>query len=149
LYAARCYGYFYRRSGCRTTSEDLLSELFVKLVEKIGMFNGEYFDKWLFTVASNLFRDHLRARYRQKKVLEAKAVQMAQMGTGSDEGNQMPDKLQEKLGQLDAETVELITLRFYGQMSFRELSEMRGEPIGTTLSKVHRGLKRLREMMES
>ena len=59
----------------------------------------------------------------------------------------MSDKLQMQLGKLDDDTAELITLRFYGEMSFKELSEMRSEPIGTTLSKVHRGLKKLRELM--
>ena len=149
LYGARCYGYFFRLSGCRTTSDDLLGDLFVKLVEKLGTFSGEHFDKWIFTVASNLFRDYLRSRYRRQKVLEEKAVQLAQLQTGDDGENPMLDKLQEKLGRLDAETAEIIMLRFYGQLSFREMSEIRGEPIGTTLSKLHRGLKKLREMMES
>ena len=39
-------------------------------------------------------------------------------------------------------------LRFYSQLSFKEIAAMRGEPIGTTLSKVHRGLRKLRELME-
>jgi len=56
--------------------------------------------------------------------------------------------LQIQLEKLDAETRELIMLRFYSQLSFKEMAEMRGEPIGTTLSKVHRGLKKLRERME-
>jgi len=40
-------------------------------------------------------------------------------------------------------------LRFYGDLSFKELAEMRSEPMGTTLSKVHRGLKKLKEWMEN
>jgi RNA polymerase sigma-70 factor (ECF subfamily) len=58
------------------------------------------------------------------------------------------DKLQEQLGKLDDETRELIMLRFYSQASFEEIAAMRSEPIGTTLSKVHRGLKKLRELMK-
>ncbi len=61
--------------------------------------------------------------------------------------SEMVDKLQRQLARLDDDTAELITLRFYGKLSFKELSELRGEPIGTTLSKVHRGLKKLRELM--
>ena len=51
------------------------------------------------------------------------------------------------LKKLDEDTVELLMLRFYGQLSFKELAELRAEPIGTTLSKVHRGLKKLRYML--
>jgi RNA polymerase sigma-70 factor (ECF subfamily) len=51
------------------------------------------------------------------------------------------------MAKLDAETAELLMLRFYGQLTFREIAELRSEPVGTVLSKVHRGLKRLRELM--
>ena len=62
IYANRCYGYFYRLTGNRSDSDDLLSELFIKLVTKIDSFKGGSFDGWLFTVASNLFYDHLRRK---------------------------------------------------------------------------------------
>ena len=51
------------------------------------------------------------------------------------------------LGELDSDVRELVMMRFYSQMSFKEIAESRREPIGTTLSKVHRGLKKLRELM--
>ena len=58
------------------------------------------------------------------------------------------DKLQSRLKRLDTDTQELIMLRFYSQLSFKEIAELRSEPIGTTLAKLHRGLKKLRELME-
>ena len=148
IYAKRCYGYFYRLTGNAEISNDLLSELFLKLVEKIGSFKGSSFENWLFTIAANIFRDYLRYRYRQKRMLEAKA--------GEIEGEKMPakadaeiiDKLQVQLSRLDSETAELLMRRFYGQLSFKELAAMRSEPVGTTLSKVHRELKKLKKLME-
>ena len=59
------------------------------------------------------------------------------------------DKLQTQLEKLDADQKELIILRFYSKLKFRELAQLRGEPIGTVLSKVHRALQRLRELMEA
>jgi RNA polymerase sigma-70 factor (ECF subfamily) len=149
LYSARCYGYFYRLTGNREVSEELLSELYLRLLEKIGSFEGGSFDKWLFTIASNLFRDRLRKQYRQKRLLEEK-TRAAEIESVPERGidGVLSDRLQEGLNRLDAETAELILLRFYGDFSFKELSEMRAEPIGTTLSKVHRGLKKLKEWME-
>lgn len=44
LYARRIYGYFYRLTGNRTVSDDFLSELFVKLVERIGSYRGGGFN---------------------------------------------------------------------------------------------------------
>jgi RNA polymerase sigma-70 factor (ECF subfamily) len=149
LYGSRCYGYFYRLCGDRSLSDDLLSELFVKLVEKIGSYKGGAFEGWLFRVASNIFYDHLRSRQRQQKLLEAQKneLELEQQYARYDDG-EMSDKLQTQLARLDDDTRQLILLRFYSQMSFKEMAKVRSEPIGTTLSKLHRGLRKLRQLME-
>ena len=146
-YSTRCYGYFYRLTGNTGVSDDLLSRLFVRLVEKIGSFKGGSFEKWLFTIASNIFNDYLRHEYRQIKLLEANAEHLSEETPRRRSEDEMADRLQQQIAKLDDDTAELITLRFYGELSFKELSELRGEPIGTTLSKVHRGLRKLRELM--
>ncbi len=147
IYSTRCYGYFYRLTGNAGISDDLLSRLFVRLVQKIGSFKGGSFEKWLFTIASNIFNDHLRHEYRQRKLLETHAEQLATETEPRRSDGEMVDRLQQHIAKLDTDTADLILMRFYGELSFKELSELRGEPIGTTLSKVHRGLKKLRELM--
>jgi RNA polymerase sigma-70 factor (ECF subfamily) len=151
LYASRCYSYFYRLTGNAAQSNDLLSMLFLKLVQKIGTFRlaTGSFEKWLFTIASNIFRDHLRRQYRQKKLLQSKAeeLELETATTPTKADAEMIDELQVQMAKLDAETAELVMLRFYGGLTFRQIAEMRSEPVGTVLSKVHRGLKRLRELM--
>ena len=148
IYAPRLYGYFYRLTGDRSISDDLLSELFVKLVEKISSYRGGSFDSWLFRVASNIFHDYLRSKQRRKKLLDAHKGQMDLEPIEAKRSDQEQlDRLQEKLRMLDPQTQELIMLRFYSQLSFKEMAKMRSEPIGTTLAKLHRGLKKLRELM--
>lgn len=149
LYAARCYGYFYRLTGNRDISDDLLSKLFVKLVEKIGSFKGPAFEAWLFKVAANVFYDHLRAKQSQQKLLENHKQQLdAEIIEAKKSDDEVFDRLQRQLDKLDADTKELVLLRFYSQLGFKEIAKMRSEPIGTTLSKLHRGLKKLRQLME-
>ncbi len=149
MYADRLYGYFYRLTGDSQTSDDLLSEVFVRLIEKIDSYKNGSFQGWLFKVASNIFYDHLRGKQRQKKLLDIKKNE-AQLQTTKPRhsDDETFDKLQSQLKKLDLDTKELIMLRFYSQLSFKEIAEMRAEPIGTVLSKVHRGLKRLRKLME-
>jgi RNA polymerase sigma-70 factor (ECF subfamily) len=147
IYSGRLYGYFYRLTGSKETSDDLLSELFVKLVEKIGRYRGGSFNGWLFRIASNLFHDYLRDKQRQKRLLDGRKEQL-ESEYGRRQEDDRADGLQMALGKLDEDTRELIMLRFYSQTSFKEIAAMRSEPIGTTLSKVHRGLKKLRELME-
>lgn len=148
-YSSRCYGYFYRLTGNSDVSDELLSELFVKLVEKIGSYKGGSFEGWLFKIASNIFHDHLRSKQRQKKLLETQRTQLESEvgGDKRSDGGQI-DRLQKQLVRLDRDTKELIMLRFYSQLSFKEIAQMRSEPIGTTLAKMHRGLKKLRGLME-
>ena len=151
MYAGRCYGYFYRLTGDRDLSEELLSELFVKLVEKIESYKGGAFESWLFRVAANIFHDHLRVRQRRRKLLDARRAELELLPTGerrSHDHDDRIDRLQVQLSRLDADTRELIVLRFYSGLSFKEIAESRSEPIGTALSKLHRGLKKLRELME-
>jgi RNA polymerase sigma-70 factor (ECF subfamily) len=151
IYASRLYGYFYRLTGNRETSDDLLSELFVKLVEKIRSFKEGSFESWLFKIASNIFYDYLRDKQRQKKLFEVRKRQFESEVTEakqSGSGSERIDELQTQLGRLDTDTRELIMLRFYSQVSFKEIAAMRSEPIGTTLSKLHRGLKKLQKLME-
>lgn len=149
MYSSRCYGYFYRLTGNNDISDELLSELFVKLVEKVGSYKGGSFEGWLFKIASNIFHDYLRSKQRQKKLLDTRKTQL-EIEVGEDkhsEGEQI-DRLQKQLSRLDRDTKELIMLRFYSQLSFKEIAQMRSEPIGTTLAKMHRGLKKLRGLME-
>ncbi len=149
MYASRCYGYFYRLTGNNDVSDELLSELFVKLVEKIGSYKGGSFDGWLFKIASNIFHDYLRSKQRRKKLLDVQKEQLeSQFTEPKQSDNEQIDKLQRQLARLDTDTRELIMLRFYSELSFKEIAQMRSEPIGTTLAKLHRGLKKLRALME-
>lgn len=149
IYASRCYGYFYRLTGNKDISDELLSTLFVKLVEKIVSYKGGSFESWLFRIASNVFHDHLRTKQRQKKLFDERKKQLeSEITVLKWTDSEKIDKLQVQLGKLDADTRDLIMLRFYSQLSFKEIAKTRSEPIGTTLSKLHRGLKKLRELME-
>jgi RNA polymerase sigma-70 factor (ECF subfamily) len=149
MYARRLYGYFYRLTGKADVSEELLSEMFLKLVEKIDTYKDGSFERWLFTIATNVFRDHLRARRREKKFLDWKERQLlvdSQSRSGGED--YLTDSLQASLKKLDEETRELLALRYYSQLSFSQIAQMRSQPIGTLLSKVHRGIRKLRELME-
>jgi len=149
MYSGRFFGYFLRLTGNRAISNDLLSELFLRIVEKIGSFKDGSFEKWLFTIASNIFHDYLRQKQRQQRLIKGKTEQLLEKKPALSADTEMSDKRHQAPGRLDAETAELLMLRFFSELSFKELAEMRNEPIGTTLSKVHRGLKKLRELMEN
>ncbi len=145
-YSNRLYGYFYRMTNNKAVSEDLLSELFLKLVEKIKTYRGGNFDSWIFTIASNLFHDFLRNKQRNQMMMATHKETMEDEIRGHKTTDMEPTNLlQERLALLDTDTRDIIMLRFYSDMSFKEIASVRNEPIGTTLSRLHRGLKKLRQ----
>ena len=148
IYASRLHGYFYRLTYNRDDAGELVSELFLKMVEKIGSCRPETFEPWLFRMASNLFTDYLRSKKRREKMLANIEEQVEPETQLSNKNDVMADKLTRQLQRLEPETAEIIVMRYYSQLSFEEMAQMRNEPIGTVLSKVHRGLEKLRQLME-
>lgn len=161
LYTKRLYGYFFRATASHHDAEDLLSELMLRLVRTIGNYEHRgRFEPWLFRIAANMVRD----RIRRRKARPTPISLSAQSDSGQTLGEQMPGRsvdisadivagelseaLQVSLDELDVTTREMILLRYFGDMSFRELADIFECPIGTVLARVHRGLKALRKIMK-
>ncbi|MCH7813027.1 MAG: sigma-70 family RNA polymerase sigma factor, partial [Planctomycetes bacterium] len=58
------------------------------------------------------------------------------------------DRLQQALGELPGAEREVILLRHFSGMSFAEVAEAMGTPLGTALARSHRGLGKLRALLE-
>jgi len=160
-YSARLYGYFYRLTASRHEAEDLLQELFVRLVRMIDRYeHSDRFDGWVFRIATNLARDRIR-RVRRVGVprgaseagtegsdrVEELADTAADQPGESMERTEKLDRMQRAIQQLPDAEREVILLRHFSQMPFREIAAMMGTPLGTALARAHRGLARLRELM--
>lgn len=161
-YSDRLYGYFYRLTGRRDDADDLLQDLFVRLVRRIGEYQHDgRFEAWLFRIATNLVRDRVRrARRARTAVLDQDdgdddAGLLARLPDRSAEDpaevvprSEQVDRLQEAIEQLPDGEREVIVLRHFSQMSFRGIAEVMGTPLGTALARAHRGLSRLRQLMD-
>jgi RNA polymerase sigma-70 factor (ECF subfamily) len=159
-YGPRLYGYFLRATARHHDAEDLLGELMLRLVSKLDRYDDRgRFEPWLFRIAANMVRDRIR-RFRtspppaslsaesdsgatRAEQLEAVTVDV-EAGLLAEEASA---DLHEALGRLDVTTREMILLRHFGQMSFKEIAEVFDCPLGTALARVHRGLKSLRRTM--
>ncbi len=161
IYSPRLYGYFYRLTGRREDAEDLLQEVFVRVVRMIGRYEHDNrLDAWLFRIATNLVRDRVR-RQRRSPGHEASGGQENEPGmleeVPDDDVDQpddvlqtaeQVDQLQRALKRLPGAEREVILLRHFSQMSFKEVAEAMGTPLGTALARAHRGLTKLRQLME-
>jgi RNA polymerase sigma-70 factor (ECF subfamily) len=161
LYSARLFGYFCRLTGSRHDAEDLLQELFVRVVRTIEQYEHDgRFEAWLFRIATNLVRDRVRRAKRAAHVSfqprsaeggdpieELADPATDQPSSGIDRAEQI-DRLQDALARLPEAEREVILLRHFSQLPFKEVADAMGTPLGTALARAHRGLARLRELMD-
>ena len=160
-FGPRLYGYFYRATGRHHDAEDLLGELTLRLVRTLQTYRDQgRVEPWLFRIAANM----VRARSGRKRT----RPQPASLSFEDDQGRTMADalpaadrdvdedmlsaemsaSLEDALQSLDETTRQMILLRHFGDMSFKDIAEMFQCPLGTALAKVHRGLQRLRYELE-
>ncbi|MCA9256663.1 MAG: sigma-70 family RNA polymerase sigma factor [Phycisphaerales bacterium] len=163
-YAPRLFGFLFRLTGSRQESEDLLQEVFLRLVRMIEAYTHDgRFDAWLFRIAANLVRDRVRKVRRTGKFVSGSGAD-GDDGAGSlietveaaepevERGLVMSeelDALNRALAQLPEAEREVIMLRHFSQMSFKEIAEATEVPLGTALARGHRGLEKLRKLMAS
>ena len=160
VYGPRLYGYFFRATGRHHDAEDLLGELTLRLVRQLGKYDHRgRFEPWLFRIAANMVRDRIRRRKTRPTAVslsiednsgEPLADKLPGTEAAVDEdlvAAEMSKELHDALQSLDERTREIILLRFFGQMSFKELADTFQCPLGTVLARVHRGLKALRHIM--
>ncbi len=160
-YQSRLFGYFFRATGSHHDAEDLLGELILRLVRNLHSYDEKgRFEAWLFRMAANLIRDRIRKRKARPSTYSLSAGEDDGRAIGDELPAAQPDvdstvlseelsvELHEALEKLDEVTREMILLRHFGEMSFKEISSTFRCPLGTSLAKIHRGIKSLRRIMK-
>jgi RNA polymerase sigma-70 factor (ECF subfamily) len=158
-YASRVFGLLFRLTGSRDVAEELAQETFLRLVRTIGEYeHSGKFEAWLFRIAANLARD----RGRQHRRRGAAVPLDAPPGAGGTAAVERPDddeldpaaclaerEERERLGmcldRLPDLDREILLLRHFSDLSFREIAELLNVPLGTALARAHRAIGRLRE----
>ncbi len=152
LYARRIFALARSRRLSPEMSEEISQSVFVTLATKLS--TGEYdergrFEPWLFRVAMNRIRDEARRQKRHATPSDPVWFEGARTPPPAAEADASTDALRDAVGQLNDSDREIIELRHHGQMSFKQIAEMLGEPVGTLLARHHRALKKLRSMLET
>ena len=160
-YGPRLFGYFFRATGSAHDAEDLLGELMLRLVRRLADYDEQgRFEPWLFRIATNLVRDRIRRSQTRPSPASLDAGQpggssLADTVPGSpptvDAGllrAEANEALRRALEKLDERSRQIVLLRHFGEMTFKEIARIFDCPLGTVLARVHRALKVLRAAME-
>lgn len=145
LYIGQIYGYLFNRVQNRQIAEDLTSEVFLKALKAFDRFdpNRASVKTWLYQIA----RNHLIDYYRTRKVTEdIEQVELISENLEMDselENTLNLEKLRKLLSELPEESRELITLRIWDELSYKEIAEVTGKNEGALKVAFSRVLKQL------
>jgi RNA polymerase sigma-70 factor (ECF subfamily) len=135
--------------------DDLAQEVFIRAYRSIGDFKGESsLYTWLYKIALNLCRNHYRTRGRRpvhEQIGEdgSATVLEAEGGSPEDEAvrREFWEELRRGLARLPEEQREAVVLCDLEGMSYEEMAEVMGVPIGTVRSRIFRGRRALQERL--
>jgi RNA polymerase sigma factor (sigma-70 family) len=136
-----------RICGDHQEAEDLTQETFIRAYRALGGYEPARIRDmslrpWLWTIALNLGRNHVRDRARRPTYVELTEA-------GKDDPEPVDNAAwDERLAALSGPQRTAVVLRHVAGLSIAEISETTGRPEGTVKADVHRGLARLRETIE-
>jgi len=126
-------------------ADDVMQETFIKVYEKAQDYKPQgKASAWVYTVAKNLATDKLRHKSRIADYEEG--FDGIDFSTVSNAENKLLIENLFKL--LNEEEKQIIMLHAVSEMKFQEISRVLGLTLGTTLSKYHRAIKRLKSVLK-
>jgi RNA polymerase sigma-70 factor (ECF subfamily) len=146
-HASRLQGALRRMVG--PAADDVLQTTFLSIVRARGRYQrGAPFRPWLYTVAVNAARDHLRRHHREEPhttdTLPETAAEPAPL---PDPG--LSRRVEAALALLPESQREAIVLHRFEGFSFREIAELLGVTETAVKVRAHRGYERLRVLLAS
>ncbi len=145
----RLFGFFYNMNGNASLSEDLVQNVFERMLKYKHTFTGEgSFSAWMFRTARNVNYDYYRKNKMSFKQSEVATIAYKLEATESIE-NAMQQRddisvLHRAMQKLPPEKKEVLVLSKFKGMKFSEIAAVLGCSEGAAKVKAHRALKDLR-----
>lgn len=163
LYKDKIYSYVSRMLQDPSEAQDVTQEAFVRAYEALPAFRGaSSFRTWLYRIASNLAIDSVRGRKRRGRnaipldqPLDSEegelAPQLAEESRGPAEealSQELQQKVQEAILELSPKLRPVLILYDLQGMSYREIAQTLGCPLGTVKSRLFNARNQLKDILE-
>jgi len=139
-------------------AEDIFQEVFIKIIDTLrkGKYNHEgKFVQWAMRISYNMCVDYFRRSKRRPKVTATEAFDIFDvLPVKEDNAEQMiirsqtHDKVRKLVDMLPPEQREVVILRHYADMSFKEIAQLTRVSINTALGRMRYALINIRKMVE-
>ena len=155
---SKIYNFIFSKVLDRDTAEDVFQETFIKVIRtlKNGSYNEEgKFLSWVMRISHNLIIDFFRKSNRMPKFQPSDDYDIFQFINDADPNvesklinQQVVDDLKKLILQLPNDQKEVIKMRLYKDMSFKEISDVTGVSINTALGRMRYAIINLRKIVE-
>ncbi|WP_420402111.1 RNA polymerase sigma factor [Flagellimonas sp.] len=146
----RLFGFFYNLGNNPSVSEDLVQNVFVRMLKYRSSYAGNgSFAAWMFRMARNVNYDYHKKAAKNKIAVGTNPEDVHVVTDTFSDKVDMEDKayqIKRAMAQLPDEKRELLVLSKYREMKFKEIGETIGCSEGAAKVRVHRALKELRNI---
>ncbi len=142
----------------RDQADDIFQEVFIKIIKTLrkGKYNHEgKFLQWAMRISYNLCVDHFRRAKRRTKVSPTETFDIFDVLEHKDDNmeqkimkSQTHNKVRKLVDMLPDEQREVVILRHYADMSFKEIAALTNVSINTALGRMRYALINIRKLME-
>ena len=154
----KIYSFIYSKVFDRDVTEDVFQDTFIKVIRtlKLGKYNEEgKFLPWVMRIAHNLVIDHFRKNSRMPKFDNSNDFNIFSVLSDSSLNaeksiikSQIEEDITSLIEELPEDQKEVLIMRIYNDMSFKEISENTGVSINTALGRMRYALINLRKVIE-
>lgn len=154
----KIYSFIYSKVFDRDVTEDVFQDTFIKVIRtlKLGKYNEEgKFLPWVMRIAHNLVIDHFRKNSRMPKFDNSNDFNIFSVLSDSSLNaeksiikSQVEEDIKRLIEELPEDQKEVLIMRIYNDMSFKEISENTGVSINTALGRMRYALINLRKVIE-
>lgn len=154
-YQRSIYYLCHRMSGAHQSADDISQETFIKAYFSLFTFkDGMNFFTWLRKIAVNNNLNYLKTNKREELLGEKENVIPDNASSTNQElpqdklqRNRLEQKFKEALNALPVDQRVIFVLRFYENLSYKEISQTLNMPNGTVMSRLNRARKKLKALM--
>jgi len=155
---SKIYGFIYSKVMDRDVTEDIFQDTFIKVIKtlKLGSYSEEgKFLPWVMRISHNLIVDHFRKS--KKMVFQRETEEFSIFSVITDSvpnieskiiNNQITNDLKRIIEELPDDQKEVLNMRIYEDLSFKEISDLTGVSINTALGRMRYALMNLRKIIE-
>jgi RNA polymerase sigma-70 factor (ECF subfamily) len=143
-----------RMSGNESDAQDLVQDSYLKAYRFFDKYEkGTNFQAWMFAILKNIFINKYRKELRTPQMLDICDIEpyeaLRDEATPEDEifNNLLDDDIASAIGELPEQFRPVVILSDLEGFSYKEVSEILDCPIGTVMSRLHRGRKLLRNSL--